>query len=149
MSQKSNRSGRLFDALKALQQRDHEAAKQIVAEDKLSPYLLMKWMATASDDQLQRVDLIANKFMFSLAEHPDMLIDILSCCSARKTARYNWVKRPKAATVSDVEDVFIRYYGPHVNLDDAKSAHTEEQFEQICHQLGMQDREIALLVKRY
>lgn len=141
----------MFELLDALQLKNPEFYHSLPPDQQKAfhPYIVMKWLASSTnDDQLLLVNDIANSKVFALSHsHKDLMMDVLAACTSGSRTRYKWPKRPSRAS-DKRHQVFIDYYGPQVDIDEAMRTHTDEQIIELCHQLGMQDEEVKALLKQ-
>jgi hypothetical protein len=140
----------IFDLLDRIQAKDSSYYKALPPEQKqtLAPYLAMRWLATSpDDDQVLLLNDVANRLVFGLGHnHPELMFDVLTACTSGRKSRYKWVKRPTSN--KPLEAALQQYFGSHVDVSDMATTLTPTEVTEICQQLGYQDQEIALLLKK-
>lgn len=85
----------IFKVLGDINKKDQNFYSKLSDEEKkaLHPLVLMKWMSgTTSERQIMFLSEFANRYMFSLSNHKDLLMKLLVVCSPGTWTKYNWNK---------------------------------------------------------
>lgn len=96
----------IFKVLGDLSTGDHLTYRKLSDEEKkgFAPLVIMRWMTGTSDpSQIITMANFANKAIFPLGKHPELLAMLLASCSTQKRQRrYNWlgVKSSKKKTLA-------------------------------------------------
>lgn len=65
------------------------------AKKSFSPVVIQRWMTGAcSKEQVLMYANIANRFVFSLGKHPEILFKLFAACSLDDDQRFKWLKGP-------------------------------------------------------
>lgn len=57
-----------------------------------APLIVMRWMSGTSDQrQIILLNEFVNKYVFSLAKHPHLLMQLLQVASSKTSKRYQWI----------------------------------------------------------
>lgn len=76
------------------------------------PYVLMKWMGGTQDpQQILVLNHFANPYIFPLAKHKELLLEVLVACSPGTNRRYKWVKQKKSSSLPSTINVIRRFFG--------------------------------------
>ena len=135
----------IFDVLEMVQTKNPMAFHALAPDVRRSfhPVVLLKWLAGCkSEDQLIALNDIANTKAFHLGAHPDIMIDLLSVGTTGRRCRHNWVKRPTERSARS--DVLSQYFGPLTVPHEI----SDDEVERICREMGLQDKEIATILRK-
>jgi hypothetical protein len=116
-----------------------------------SPLVVMRWMAGCTDPaQIVFLNDIVNLSVFSLGNHKEFLLKLLTVCSNGQTKRYQWVnyklggsKKMKKA----VELVATHYRLGPKEAEDSRKLFSDEELFDLAELQGWQKDEIAELKK--
>ena len=91
----------IFKVLGHINNKDREYFKELSEDQQksLHPYVLMRWMSGVKDPlQLILLNEFTNPYVFSLANHKELLMDTLLVCAPGGFRRYSWAKGKKQKT---------------------------------------------------
>lgn len=87
----------LFSFLEKLNARKIKAYDDLTEEEKktMHPYVIMRWLSgTNNPMQIIRLNVFANKYMFSLGENKSLLFALLAASCSGDVKRVSWLKAP-------------------------------------------------------
>lgn len=100
MAKSSAKKVDIFEVMKNLERGNLDVWSQLTDDEKkaISPFMLLEWL-TSTDDPRQIVlhNEFTNKYLFSLDQHPELLLKIMAVCTSRYQHRYKWKKKKKKA----------------------------------------------------
>lgn len=91
----------IFKVLGNINSKDREYFSELTEDQQksLHPFVLMRWMSGVKDPlQIMLLNEFVNPYVFSLANHKRLMMDLLTACSPGKFRRYNWMKSNKQKT---------------------------------------------------
>ena len=80
----------------------------------LHPLVVMRWLSgTSSERQIVFLNEFVNQYVFNLANHKELLVDLMEVCTSGNSPRYKWMKAKSKKTTStpNVTNVIRDYYG--------------------------------------
>ena len=115
-----------------------------------SPLVTLRWMAGCTDPvQLIFLNEIVNTTVFTLGEHKEFLLKLLTVCSNGKSKRYQWInyklggsKKMKKA----VELVMNHYRLSPKEAEDTRKLFSDEEILALAEEQGLQKDEIKELL---
>lgn len=112
----------IFDFFKHMNNEDYDYVDQLSDEEVkgLSAYVLMMWVLGASKNKEARIILTneqVNQYVFSLANHPRLLLKLLVSSNGLGPSHYKFTKVDGSSGTSDVQVVSKHY---NVTEKDAK-----------------------------
>lgn len=142
----------IFWLLDKIDKKDYHIWETLTEEQRkeFSPLVTMRWMTGTSDPmQLLFLNEIVNLSVFSLPEHKEFLLKLLTVCSNGKSKRYQWInyktgtKKPKKA---------VQLLAEHLNVsekeaEDSLRLFNAEEVLEVAEQHGWQKDEIKELKK--
>ena len=132
-----------------------------LSEDEKKKYtalILMRFMSSAPDQgnlheyHLNAINDIVNQDFWSLSKHPELLHKLLCMCGTGQKLYHQWIKSPAQKAQSNaVKNFFKRIYPELNNLETEIliKNYSEEDFETILKEYGVQDKELKELCKKY
>lgn len=116
----------------------------------VSPYVIMRWlMGCAEPEQLVMLGDIANPCLFDFNDKKDLMLKILTTCTAGGSKRYKWVN-PKGSskTASKALRLIASAYGmPLRHAADVRPLFKPDELIALAEAQGFQKDEIAELKK--
>lgn len=144
----------IFDLLNKLNSSKSGDIYANLTEDErkgFAPLVVMRWMSGTSDQrQIVLLNEFANRFTFSLAKHPHLLMQVLQMCSSKTSKRYQWIGiKSKKKNVESMK-VVSEFYG--MSLREVRLLNPfpkEDEIIEMAEQLGWQKDEITKLRAEY
>ncbi len=141
----------IFDVLGKLSTRDHMLYRRLSDDEKkaFSALVVMRWMSGTSDRaQIVALNTFANKAIFPLGKHPELLAMLLASCATGKTRRYQWLGL-KAGKKKTLAKKAIQEYFDYSSQEVRKltTLPPEEEIVMMAESCGWQKDEIAKLKK--
>jgi hypothetical protein len=116
-----------------------------------NPLVVMRWLSGTSDErQIILLNEFVNKYVFTLAKHPQLLMQLMQVASSKTSKRYQWigVKSNKKNTNSrKVVQEYFEMSSREVNLVNPFPC--EAEIMQMAEELGWQKEELAALKKEF
>ena len=114
-----------------------------------APLIVMAWMSGTTDErQIVLLNEFVNKYVFTLAKHPHLLMMLLQVASSKTPKRYQWLavknKPKKAQTLKVIQEYF------EMSERESKLMNPQPQPEELmlmAEELGWQSDEINALKK--
>ena len=142
----------IFDILNRLSIGEQDIWSSLSEEEQkaISPLIVMRWLSgTSSKRQIVYLNTLVNHLVFSLSKHPDLLFKLMTCCTEKHPARYQWLGQKKSGPSKKLSvQVLQNYYGyssreatkvlPLLNRDD---------IIRIAENLGWEKEELTKLKK--
>ena len=141
----------IFKVLGDLSSGDHLTYRKLSDEEKkgFAPLVVMRWMTGTSDQrQIVAINSFANKYIFPLGKHPELLAQLLAACSSKTSRRYNWVgiKSSKKKTLARlVVQEYLEYSS--LEMKKLEVLPSNDEILEMAELLGWQKDEIAKLKK--
>ncbi|TFH09872.1 MAG: hypothetical protein E4H14_03645 [Candidatus Thorarchaeota archaeon] len=149
---------RKLDIFRVLKQADLKNAdffEKLTEEEQkaFQPFLIQRWMSgTYSPRQIVFLNELVNPFAFSLANHKQLLWQLMTICTGGKPQRYVWNKLPgKLSTAKPVSVSVIQQYlqCSERHAHEALNCLTGNDILNIAEKLGMQTEELAKIRKEH
>lgn len=143
----------IFKVLADLDSDDHLVYRKLTDDEKkgFAPLVIMRWMTGTSDQrQIIAMNSFANRFIFPLGKHPELLAQLLTSCSSKQRRRYNWlgIKSSKKKTLSHLAvQEYLDYSVQEMRKLDFLPPN--EEILEMAEALGWQKDEIAKLKKEF
>ena len=104
----------IFDLLNRISKGEQDVWTSLNEEEQkaVSPLIVMRWLSgTSSIRQVMYLNTLVNHLIFSLSKHPDLLFKLMTCCTEKKSARYQWIGQkksggPKRLTIKVIQDYY-------------------------------------------
>jgi len=116
-----------------------------------SPLVTMRWMAGCTVPvQLILLNEIVNLSVFSLPDHRELLLKLLTVCSSGKSKRYQWINYKAAGgrrSKRAVDLISEHYKMTEREADDARRLFSDEEIMQLAEDQGWQKDELRDLQK--
>lgn len=116
-----------------------------------APLVVMRWLSGTSDErQIILLNEFVNKYVFTLAKHPHLLMQLMQVASSKTSKRYQWIgikskkKNPQSQKV--VQD-YLEMSAREVKL--LNPFPNEAEIMQMAEELGYQKEEITTLKKEF
>ena len=100
MAKTPTRNVDLFKVLADINTKNRDFYRELttIEQKALHPLVLMKWMSgTNSELQIMLLNEFANKHMFALSSHKELLMELLVVCSPGSWTKYQFPKTKSAA----------------------------------------------------
>lgn len=113
----------IFEVLEAIDKKDESFFDNLTEAQKkdLSPYMLTKWLQGTTDaSQIYFLNQFVNHSLFTIQNHKDFLIQLMTICTDGKKKRYKWQKPKKGNNFSKSISVIKEYF--KYNEREAKEA---------------------------
>lgn len=143
----------IFRVLGRISNKDTEFYKSLTEEEQkaLAPLVVMRWLSgTRSAQQIYFLNELVNPFVFSMAKHKELLVDLMTVCAPGRTQRYYWnkAKGKRTSSTPTVVDVIRDYYGySTTEAMEALPLLTDEDVLWYADELGRQPDEVKLIKK--
>lgn len=117
----------------------------------LHPLVLMRWMSGTTDArQIFFLNEAVNPYVFPLAKHPELLIDLMTICAPGQFKKYKWHKSlNKRASSTPIAVSIVRTYFEYSQREaqEALPLLSNDDVLDYAEQLGYQKEEITKLKK--
>ena len=142
----------IFKVLGDLSTGDHLTYRKLSDDEKkgFAPLVIMRWMTGTSDaGQIIAINTYANKAIFPLGKHPELLAMLLASCSTQKRARrYNWLGLKSSKKKKLAHQVVMEYFDySSREMARISSLPPDEEILMMAESLGWQKDEITKLKK--
>jgi len=143
----------IFKVFASINNKDQEFYTSLSEEEQkaLAPLVLMRWMSgTSSKLQIMMLNEFANRYVFSLADHKKLLMDMLLVCSPGSQKRYSWIKaKGKSTSKTPLLTELIKdtYNYSTMKAIDALPLLDDETLIEMATDLGRQTQEIKDIKK--
>lgn len=116
----------------------------------ISPLIIMRWMSGTSDKiQIIKLNEFVNPYVFSLANHQELMVQLLHVASSHQPRRYYWQAVKGAADPKkERKKVMMEYYGWSTReMSQITVFPTDEDIVKMAEELGWQTEDVAKLKK--
>lgn len=142
----------LFKLLDAISCKKVEYYTNLSDEEKkeVQPFVIMRWLTgTYNKQQVFLLNLLANRVVFDLQHHKQLLYDVLITTTSGKSQRYVWNKPPGSNKKNKLAiDVLCKYYGYSTRVAaETLNVVTPEDILDCAEQLGWQKDDMTKLKK--
>lgn len=143
----------IFQVLGRISSKDRGFYKNLNEEEQkvLQPLVVMRWMTgTRSAQQIYFLNELVNPFVFNMAKHKELLVDLMTICSPGKPQKYFWNKALSKKTSSMPKTVSIirEIFGYNTTQAmDVVSLLDDDTIISYAEQLGWQPDEIKVVAK--
>jgi len=103
----------LFAFLGQLNKRSSTAYTELSEEGKKAahPLVVMRWLSGTSDaGQIVRLNTFANRYVFSLGSHKELLFKLLAASCTGRGSRAQWIKGPSGTSTRLALDAITQKY---------------------------------------
>ncbi len=93
----------IFKVLGRISSKDREFFSNLDEEEQkaLQPLVVMRWLTgTKSAQQIYFLNELVNPFVFNMARHKELLVDLMTVCAPGHNQRYYWNKAQSKKTSS-------------------------------------------------
>lgn len=100
----------IFDVLKRITSKNVKFSTEELKV--FAPVVITRWLSgTNSERQIYILNMYANRYCFSLSNHKELLINLMSVSTAGRFTKYKWIKRStKSKNIKMVHAVVAEYY---------------------------------------
>ena len=153
MTEKKQRSLDIFTLLEQIDRKNYSIWDSLTDEQKkeFSPLVTLRWMAGCSDPvQLIFLNEIVNPTVFTMGEHKEFLLKLLTVCSNGKPKRYQWINYKLGGSKKmkkSVELVMNHYRLSPKEAEDTRRLFSDEEILELAEAQGLQKDEIGELKK--
>ena len=143
----------IFDVLGKINKKNHTFFFFFPKDQQnaIAPVVLMRWMSGTTDArQIFFMNEAVNPFVFPLANHKELLIDLMTVCAPGKFQKYKWHKSlNKRTTSTPIAVSVIRDYFDYSQREAQQSLPllSNDDVLDYAEQLGYQKEEITKLKK--
>lgn len=115
-----------------------------------APLVVMRWLSGTKDQrQIIALNTFANKFIFPLAKHPHLQMQLLQACSSKTNGRGSWLGIKGGTKTNLRNEVLADYFDYSINEIRAMTVFpTDEEIVMMAEELGWQRDEITKLKKK-
>jgi len=152
MTQKKHKLD-IFQVLGQISKRNRNFYSSLSEEEQkaLMPLVVMRWMSGTSDArQLFFLNELVNPLVFSLYDHKELLVHLMSICGPGKTKRYFWnkAKSKKKTSTPTCVNVIRDYFG-YNTLDAIEALPLLSDIDVLTYatHLGRQKEDVAKIKK--
>lgn len=143
----------IFKVLDRLSCKDVNFYRKLSEDEQkaLQPLVVMRWMSgTRSAQQIYFLNELVNPFVFNMAKHKELLVDLMTICAPGKSQRYFWNKALSKRTSSTPNTIgVLKDYFGYNSIDAAEVLPIldDETIISYAEQLGRQPDEIKAIIK--
>jgi len=116
-----------------------------------SPLVTMRWMAGTTDQrQIIFLNEVVNLAVFSLPEHKELFLKLLTVCSSGDKKRYTWINYKTGGTKKSKKSVELIAEHYHMSLKEAEDTvrlFSADEIMELGEAHGLQKDELKLLKK--
>jgi hypothetical protein len=116
-----------------------------------SPLVTMRWMAGTTDQrQIIFLNEVVNLAVFSLPEHKELFLKLLTVCSSGDKKRYTWINYKTGGTKKSKKSVELIAEHYHMSLKEAEDTarlFSGDEIMELGEAHGLQKDELKLLKK--
>jgi hypothetical protein len=115
-----------------------------------APLVVMRWMSGTSDErQIMMLNEFVNPSVFTLSDHPHLLMQLLQVASSKKPKRYAWLGVKSNKKSVECVEVIKQYFGISEREAKTYSLPPQEEILQMAEELGWDKDRIAKLKKEF
>ena len=142
----------IFDLLRRINDPNSKDIYLTLSEEQqkaISPLVVMRWLSGTKDQrQIIALNTFANKFIFPLAKHPHLQMQLLQACSSKTNGRGSWLGIKGGVKTNLRNEVLADYFDYSINEIRALTVFpSDEEIVMMAEELGWQKDEIAKLKK--
>ena len=145
----------IFRVLKQADLKNVDFFEKLTDEEKkaFQPFLVARWLSgTYNARQVFFLNEFVNMLVFSLANHKQLLWQLMTICTSGKPQRYVWNKLPSKTTTSRPvsAQVVAKHFGYSIqDAVEAMQCLTGNDVLDIADRLGIQSDDLAKIRKEY
>lgn len=153
MSSQTKHKLDIFKVLGRISNKDREFYRNLSEEEQkaLAPLVVMRWLSgTRSAQQIYFLNELVNPFVFSMAKHKELLVDLMTVCGLGRSQKYFWNKaRSKRTSTTPTTVGVIRDFFGYSSIEamEALPLLDDETILEYAEQLGRQPDDIKLIKK--
>jgi len=115
-----------------------------------APLVVMRWMTGTSDErQIMLLNEFVNPNVFTLSNHPHLLMQLLQVASSKKSKRYAWLGVKSQKKNVECLEVIKQYFGLSEREAKTYSFPPQDELMQMAEELGWDKDKIAKLKKEF
>ena len=143
----------IFEVLGNISKKNPDYYNTLTEEEQkaLMPLVVMRWLTGTNDArQIYFLNELVNPFVFSLANHKELLVDLMTTCCSGSSRRYNWKRvQSKKTTKSPTVVGVIRDHFGYSTIDavDALPLLADSDIMEYAEHLGRQPDDIKKIKK--
>lgn len=143
----------IFKVLAKLSKKDRVFFSSLSEEEEktLAPLVLMRWLTgTRNAQQIFFLNELVNPFVFTLAKHKELLIDLMMVCTSGSSQRYYWNKtKGKRTSSMPLTIAVVREYFTYSSIEagEALPLLDDDAVINCAEQLGRQPDELKQIKK--
>lgn len=143
----------LFNFLNNISRKNEKFYRTLSEEEikEISPLIIMRWLSGTKDArQIYFLNELVNPFVFTLGNHKELLVDLMTLCTSGRQQRYNFnkAKTKKTTKAPKTVEVIKEYF--QYNMIDALEVMpmlSNDDIISFAEQLGRQPPEITAIKK--
>ena len=138
----------IFDILKRLSKKQRDFTEDETKA--MAPVVITRWLSgTNIERQIEGINAISNRYCFSLSNHKQLQINLLTIAVPGRAVGYKWLKREaKSSKNKMIDAVVAKYYNyPLRRAGEAANMLEDETILQHAEDLGYQKDQIRDLKK--
>lgn len=143
----------IFPLLERIDRKDYGIWSSLneAQRKEFSALIVMRWMAGTTDPmQLIFLNELVNVLVFSLPNHDELMLKLLTVCSNGQRKRYNWVQYKVVGSkkVKRSIELIASHYGLSIEeAEDSRRLFSDEEIMTLAEMAGLQKDEITELKK--
>jgi len=143
----------IFQVLNKLSTKDRAYYKSLSEDEQkaLAPLVVMRWLSGTRDArQILFLNELVNPFVFSMANHKELLVNLMTVSSSGRSQKYFWnkAKSKKSSGASNTVNVICDYFGYSTSeAADVLPLLSDEDVIQFAEELGVQPDTIKAIKK--
>lgn len=143
----------IFQVLNKLSVKDREFYSSLSEEEQkaLAPLVVMRWLSGTRDArQIFFLNELVNPFVFSMANHKELLVDMMLISTSGRSQRYFWNKAnsKKSSNAPKSVEVICDYFGySTTEAVEVLPLFSAEDVLQLAEELGKQLDDIKTIKK--
>jgi hypothetical protein len=143
----------IFELLDSLNKKDLKIWDRLTPEQRkaFAPIVVERWMAGTQDKaQIVLINELVNSFVFELADHPQLLMQLLAVANRGERRRYQWIGMKASKKSKHELTIKVIRESTDCTVQDANeymSLLSAEDIIESAEKLGWQKEELAALKK--
>lgn len=142
----------IFKLLGRIDKKSSDDIYSTLSDDEKSgffPLIIQRWMSGTQDErQIVLLNSFANPYIFSLSNHPQLLMKLFQICSSKIPKRYSWLAVKSKKKNGGILKIISEYY--EMSLFEVKKLTvlpSNKEILQMAEELGYDKDEIKKLNK--
>lgn len=144
----ANHKFNIFDILGKLSQKKRDFSDEEIKA--FQPMVIQRWLSgTQNERQVYLINSFANRYCWSLANHKELLINLMTIASPGRMYKYQWLRRDVKSSKTKLSEVVVaKYYNyPLRRAAEAVSMLENDVILGYAEELGYQKEQIRDLKK--